>query len=403
MTPKASNGRVVGVRGASWRGTVTPHGSLVSDDASAELSWHVAADDRWYSPAQEPSLRQKWYGGYPVCETRIRIPSGDLVQRVYAVADLGGMTVMEFENESTLPIVIAVTRPDVFTMREPIDNPPMGIDLPKDSITIPVGHKSIARIALAHVNPSSGRLPDDIAQYQSLVRGWETACDVASRINVPDHTVVATISAVRSNLLLGETYADDAEAIELVRLGEVHRDSIIGVVEAVQRRLKREKRSKVLAWDTPHFMSTAARACVLLGDDVAVGDIGAAWLRMADRAVQELPIAMPEGLGAIAWTESLLAFGSPSGGHCDVLPHGIPETWWGSSFEAHRLIADPYRLVSYAVRWHGARPALLWEIDGPPGLVLSSSGADPEWHSTDATGETLLAAPSASRRPFHSG
>ena len=395
MTLGNSEGRVIGVRGAPWRATVTPHGSVIPHDGSAELEWHVAADDRWYSPAQEPSLRQKWYAGYPVSETRIRIPSGDLVQRVYAVADLGGMTVMEFENESTLPIVVAVTRPDVFTMREPINTPPQGIDLPLGSITIPVGHKSVARIALAHVNPSSGRLPDDIAEYQSLVRGWETACDVASRINVPDHTVVATIASVRSNLLLGETYSDNAEAIELVRLGEVDRDSIIGVVEAVQRRLKAEKRSKVLAWDTPHFMSTAARACVLLEDDVAVGDICTSWLRMADRATQELPISMPEGVQAIAWAESLLACASPSGGHCDVLPHGIPETWWGSSFEAHRLIADPHRLVSYAVRWHGARPALLWEISGATGLTLTSSGAHVDWRSTDATGETLLDQPVA--------
>ena len=386
--------RVIGNRGASWRATVTDIGTIIPADGSAEIAWHVAGDDRWYSPANEPTLRQKWYAGFPVCETRIRVGNGDVVQRVYSVADLGGMTIIEFENESTLPIAVAVTRSDLFTTRAPADNPPVGIDLPASSIVIPIGHKSTARVALAHSNPTSGRLPDDTPNHQQVVRGWEAACDVASRITMPDHSVVAGIARVRSELLLGVGVTEDA-AIELVRLAETHRDSIVEVVEAVQRRVKAEKRSRVLRWDTPHLMASAARACVLLDDDVAAGDIGSTWLRMADRDVQEIPIEIPTGVQAIAWAESLLAQGSASGGQCVLLPHGIPETWWGSAFEAHGLIADPYRTISFAVRWHGPRPAVLWEVDGPAGLVLSAGQTDSEWHTADASGEALLAAPVA--------
>lgn len=380
--------RIIGNRGGQWRGVVTEYGSLQPSDGSAELDWFIAADDRWYIPRTETTTRQKWYAGFPVCETRVRIPGGDMVQRVYAVADLGGMTVMEFENDSPMPVVVAVTRSDVFTTREPHNNPPMGIDLPATSIVLPVGHKSSTRIALAHHNPTSGRLPDDIPHHQQVVRGWETACDRASRITLPDHTIVATVARERADLLLGLN-DELASAAERVRLGEVHRDSIIEVVDAVQQRIKKEKRSKVLQWDTPHVLLTAARAAVLLGDDVAANDIGRAWLRCADRQREALPIEMPEGLSAIAWAESLLCFGSPSGGHCTILPHGIPEPWWGASFDVRGLIGDPYRLVNYAVRWHGARPALLWEVDGPPGIVLSHQS----WMSTEASGETLLDAP----------
>jgi hypothetical protein len=386
--------RVIGNRGASWRATVTDVGTIIPADGSAEIAWHVAGDDRWYSPANEPTLRQKWYAGFPVCETRIRVGNGDVVQRIYSVADLGGMTVIEFENESTLPIAVAVTRSDLFTTRAPADNPPVGIDLPASSIVIPIGHKSTARVALAHSNPTSGRLPDDTPNHQQVVRGWEAACDVASRITMPDHSVVAGIARVRSDLLLGVGVTEDA-AIELVRLAETHRDSIVEVVEAVQRRVKAEKRSRVLRWDTPHLMASAARACVLLDDDIAAGDIGSTWLRMADRDVQEIPIEIPSGVQAIAWAESLLAQASASGGQCVLLPHGIPETWWGSAFEAHGLIADPYRTISFAVRWHGPRPAVLWEVDGPAGLVLSAGKTDSEWHTTDASGDALLAAPVA--------
>ena len=380
--------RIIGNRGGQWRGAVTGHGSLQPGDGSAELDWFIAADDRWYIPRTETTTRQKWYAGFPVCETRVRIPGGDMVQRVYAVADLGGMTVMEFENDSPMPVVVAVTRSDVFTTREPHNNPPMGIDLPTSSIVLPVGHKSSTRIALAHHNPTAGRLPDDIAHYQQVVRGWETACDRASRMTVPDHTIVATVARLRADLLLG-LHDELDSAIERVRLGEVHRDSIIEVVDAVQRRIKKEKRSKILQWDTPHVLLTAARAAVLLGDDVAASDIGRAWLRYADRQRETLPVEMPEGLSAIAWAESLLSFGSPSGGQCTILPHGIPEPWWGASFDVRGLIGDPHRLVNYAVRWHGARPALLWEVEGAPGIVLSHQS----WLSTDASGEALLDAP----------
>jgi hypothetical protein len=298
------------------------------------------------------------------------------------------MTVMEFENDSPMPVAIAVTRSDVLTTREPSTQPPLGIELPAESLVVPVGHKSTTRIALAHQASHSGRLPDDTPNHQQLVRGWEKACDAASRINVPDHTIVAGVSRLRSDLLLGIGTTD--AAIELVRMGETHSDSILHVVDVVQQRLREEKRAKVLRWDTKHVLLTAAVACVKLNDDTAAGDIGAAWLRLADRPSEELPVEMPDGLAGIAWIEELLASGSPSGGECQILSHGIPEPWWGSSFEVHGLPADPFRSVSFAVRWHGARPALLWEVTGAPGLVLSHG----DWHSTDVTGESLLAAPS---------
>ena len=385
-------GRFIGNRGTSWRALVTEHGSVVPPDGRV-IDWYVAADDRWHDPKAEPTTRQKWYSGYPVAETRVKIPGGDLIQRVYCTADLGGLTVIDLENDSPMPVVVALTRSDLFTTRQPADNPPQGIDLPSGSIVIPVGHRASSRAAISHVRPEPGRLPEDTPNHQQVVRGWETACDRPGRITVPDHTIVANVARLRSDLLLG-VGADDA-AIELVRLGETDPDSILRVVDAVQARLKEEKRAKVLRWDTRHLLLTAATACVRLGDETAAGDIGAAWLRFADRDVQELPVEMPAGLPGIAWIEEVLASGSPSGGECRVLTHGVPQPWWGASFEVHGLPADPFRTLSYAVRWHGARPALLWETGGQPGLVLSHG----DWHSTDATGEVLLPAPAGA--PHH--
>ncbi len=63
-------------------------------------------------------------------ETRVRIPDGDAVQRVWSVPDLGGLTVIEVENESPLPFAVAFAGPRVLTERPPADVPIKGLDLP---------------------------------------------------------------------------------------------------------------------------------------------------------------------------------------------------------------------------------------------------------------------------------
>ncbi len=48
--------------------------------------------------------------------------------------------------------------------------------------------------------------------------------------------------------------------------------------------------------------------------------------------------------------------------------------------------------LSFAVRWHGERPALLWELEPRSGPVaLSAPGLDPSWTSSQSSGEALLA------------
>jgi hypothetical protein len=71
----------------------------------------------------------------------------------------------------------------------------------------------------------------------------------------------------------------------------------------------------------------------------------------------------------------------------------LPETWLGQGLEVHEA-PTPHGLLSYAVRWHGDRPALLWEIsarDAAPAPVLTAPGLDAAWSSTELSGEALLA------------
>ncbi|MGA1362232.1 MAG: hypothetical protein ACO36A_04880 [Ilumatobacteraceae bacterium] len=348
----------------------------------------MAGEERWFSPVSEAAVRRNWVAGCPVSETRMRVGGGDVVQRVWAVADEGGITLVEFENEGPVAVAVAVTRGDVMTSRPVSPSEPKGIDLPAGSVVLPLAHRSTVRVGLRHAGPGGGLIPEGLPDHHSVVRGWEGACAVASRVVVPDPDAAAAFVAARCTMLLGDGPLDP---VEMIRLGETHHDSVVELVDHVQQRLRREKRARTLRWDTPHLLAGAAHAAMLLGDDTVAGDIGAAWLRLADRPVAPAPDVPPVNEDVVAWMETRFLAASPSGGSCTVLPHGVAEGWKGASFEAHGLVADPVRTLSYAVRWHGHRPAVLWEAAGAPGLVITAGGDNADWHTTEQSGETLLA------------
>ena len=79
------------------------------------------------------------------------------------------------------------------------------------------------------------------------------------------------------------------------------------------------------------------------------------------------------------------------GAGIELLPGWSP-AWWGRAIEVHDL-PTPWGALSFALRWHGERPALLWEIvGGPSSLEISAPALDPRWRSSGRTGEELLGA-----------
>lgn len=76
-----------------------------------------------------------------------------------------------------------------------------------------------------------------------------------------------------------------------------------------------------------------------------------------------------------------------------VLSH-LPAEWIGGSIEVHDA-PTTWGTLSVALRWHGERPALLWDLrphdDLPMGSVrLSAPGLDPGWSRDELRGEALL-------------
>jgi hypothetical protein len=72
-----------------------------------------------------------------------------------------------------------------------------------------------------------------------------------------------------------------------------------------------------------------------------------------------------------------------------------PTSWFGQSIDV-RDVPTPVGRCSYSVRWHGARPALLWEIDTVDpevAVTVTCPALDPTFRRDVAAGEALLAAP----------
>lgn len=383
-----------GVTGTPWRASISPWGAVQPWDRDDRLDWFVAADDRWHVPSDESAVRQVRLEGTAVTETRVRVPNGDVVQRVYSVADHGGLTVVEVENESTMPVAIAFNRRDVLTERPIVDMPIEGIDLPRDAFVMPLGHAASLRVGVSHREARSGALPPGLPSALQVVRGWLSLIERASRFVLPDGergaAVAGRITALRCELGLGSIpRADDdpagfAVALgELVRMGEDPEHWIPELVDAVERV------GPVAGWYGDVALDAAARVLAASDERRARADLDRIT---SSRTRATRPTAPPRGACVVPWLESSLSHGGA------LLPLGLPAGWLGQAIEAYGLPSGDLSTVSFAIRWHGERPAVLWEQAGEP-IELTAPELAPSWTTVDAKGEALWPPPAAVVEP----
>ena len=405
---------VLGIRAGGWNAIVNERGSVRLNDGSQVLDWHIAADDRWHDPSTEPSVRQTRRAGVPVVETRLRIPGGDAIQRVYAVADAGGLVVIEITNESTLPIAVAFTRPDLISSRTPSPRGAQGIELPTGSVVFPVAHGSTLRVALRAPNNDVANVDvERLPSFEQLQKGWLKSVEQAGYVIVPEGAVAPLVARLRSDALIlsgheiedwatgaGGDCANDPVAYiltlqELLRMGEkltgdsaqIRVDHAARLAQCVETLLKENKKSSILPWDVERALFAAQFVFSRMGENRAADDVSAAQLRMSSAA--EPPNIMPADIRAIAWVEEKMV-AVQRDGSVQVFGRGIPRLWLGANLECHRVAAGPLHTVSFGIRWHGEKPALLWEVSGPAGVKLDAGICDPTWSTVESTGETLL-------------
>lgn len=371
-----------GTIGQTTRLAIDPHG--VISGAGAPVGWYVAAEDRWHDPRTDSGVRQIRVNGTPVTETRVRVPGGDVAQRICTVADAGGITVIEVTNDSTLPVAVAFDRPDLLTERPKPGTPIEGIDLPDGSFVVPIGHRSTIRVGLAHHVPAAGPLPA-VPSSDDVVGGWLATSHRAGRIDVPSPHLVEAVVAERCDAALAVSPEPDP-AKWLLALDQQYR---MGLVDGADiEALVVDVAAAVAAvgptegWVSSAALDAAARLLIGADERRAVEDLARAT---STRRPDDLPTALPDdaaGVERVAYLERLMVRGG------ELLPLGVPAGWHGQSFECHGLPTVGGSTVSYAVRWHAERPALLWEQIGDP-IALSAPRMDPTWRTDAAAGEAL--------------
>mgnify|MGYP003334697897 CR=1 FL=1 len=365
-----------------------------------EIGWWVAADDRWHDPRHEPSRRQRTIDGTPVVETKVTVPSGDVVQRAYMVADHGGCVVMEISNESPTAVVVAVPTSGLVSDAAAAPTEPRGFDLPSDVRAFPLAHRSTVRFAWRVDGASATSPADTIASASQVARGWSSACERASRVTLGAQSLIAARCALllapasEVDDLLQQDAARGVIAIaERVRMGEPAAPQVEQLADAVRRVLRKPSAE----WASRSLVQ-AARVLTAADQSLASSDVAAAWAGTfgAESAGGAARISgdnnirdIAHAVNAVAGAED--AFVRAVTPHeAELFPHGLTDAWRGVNFEAHGLVAGPQHVVSLAVRWHGPNAALLWEVDGPPGLQLRAPLVDPGFVASSQRGEGLL-------------
>ena len=227
-------------------------GLIQGPDARWSLDWWIGADDRWHLPAREPSVRQRLRGSGPITETAVRVPSGDVVQTVYAALVAGRtVAVIEVENQSPVPVALAIAlRPQTldgdpgaltverlspseivadgyrltlprrageqgFTCDHDLlttveaggtltwPDPPLtdgGGEFPNAVLMVPVPHRTTFRYCLgpADLAVAVDRLPGP----DNVARGWNALIEAGGRFEFPDPGLTALAGAARARLLL---------------------------------------------------------------------------------------------------------------------------------------------------------------------------------------------------------
>jgi hypothetical protein len=376
----------IGVVGAPWSAVVNPDASIVIADSRRQATmvrFAVASTDRWHDPATEPTLRQRCVDGTPVVEHRLAVPGGDVVVTIYAVPALGGaggVVVLAVSNDSHAPVAFGCSHPGAVGTRPAADVAVEGIDLGPGAVSFPIGHRSAIKVAITVdrvAAPAVSRLPD----ADRVARGWSRQCQLGARYVVPDWN--DQLTRARCQLLLSAwRNADPVTGLltveELQQMGhatEFDERTLAASGELVSR----AHRHDPFAGPALH---AAARLLRRAGQRRAADDATRLALDVGGVTVTDPP---DEPARFAHWVRARLL----SETHQDLsLFPGWNPAWNGFGAEMHDVHTDE-GVVSAVVRWHGERPALLWDYRGSP-RQLRCPGLDPVWSSDQRRGEALL-------------
>lgn len=429
----------VGSVGGAGFGAVDPAGLLTPQPHGWSLDWWVGADDRWHLPAREASTRQALFEGVPVVETRVRVPGGDAVHRVYGVGGPGDVAVVEVENASPAPLAVALSvRPchpagprrvervevDATTLRVDgevaavLSRPPHRVaggdsaigdplravsageateaasltvedsgGLAAAAVVVPLAHRATTRVAVPLVaGPASVPSLERLPPLDAVVRGWRAQLSGGMRIDAPDEALLRAVDAARAWLLLADdgvepvpapwTGPDRDAATEVV--AEARAWGLGPHVEEVAGALPRRRRRRPRRPRRGRASTAPADPTTRVDELLRAAGPTSAWGRGGE--------GHHAGVAAEFLRCVRAMFARTREGAVEILA-GLPDAWRGAPVEAHGVPVDG-GAVSFGLRWHDDRPALLWEADVP--LTVRAPALDATWRGEGTRGEALL-------------
>jgi len=376
---------VVGALGSGALGTVDDRGRV--SVRGVVLDWWVGAHDRWHRPTEETSSRRRRLGAAPAYETTVRVPSGEVAQRVYGVAaSPNGVVAVDVENRSPLPLTVGLVARIDRRARVDVDGAVVRVD----------GEPAIALSARPRAWASGDSTAETVMRGDARtgpVAAFEAPGELALLFPAPGRTTVrAALGAVAK---INPRELPNADAVARGWDAQLERGLRAELPPPVGEAVDAARADLLLA--TPDAAAVAALEDWGFDDEAAAGWSALGWrarrrarrrLASADawRTVRAVDVAQ-EPARFLSALRSVLV--DERGAEVDLLP-GFPPDWLGQPLEASDL---PLRAgpLSFAVRWHGARPALLW--DAPAGTELRAPALDAAWSTRDHVGEALLAEP----------
>lgn len=334
---------------------------------------------------------------------------------------------------------VAVSDGDVWTAVRP--GPPAGdcaarsrSGLAAAAVLVPLA----VGVPLRVIVPVAGE-PVEARSPEQVAAGWLALVSRAASLALPDDTaerawprgIAACIlaaggsdvgTASRAAVVLDRVgLAEEADrgretilrALASSRLGAV--DAVAGLRALASRRLRSGSVSGLAEWAGPLVDVAGDRLDAFTLEQVAAAleQEAPAAARDARRLLAETtsrtpvpPRAVPDdrveaavrysaafggdGLGGI---EALLDCLVAETADQVVMAPALPAAWRGASADALSIVTR-HGTLSFSVRWHGERPAILWELVPPAPRPVSpvalSCGLDAFWSSASPTGEALL-------------
>ena len=413
----------LGVRGIPAGAVVAADTSIHVDGESRPLRWFVMSEERLHTPEVEPSLRVSTVDGAPVVTQRISLPGGDASLTAWMVADDDGSLVLDFANESPRACALVIDGPATTSGQQPrpVDALP---GVPATARSYSVGHRTTTRLVVGRGATDPARL----AAADRVASGWVGISESVSRVDVPATTYATTLVAARARIAVARAHewsvlleaAPDLAVLglaERTRMGESLGEWTAPVADAVARISR-----SIAATSGPHgralrAVQQAAHALRLSDEPRAADDAAELWSRLAvSRGTMTPPpdplaghdLTSPQrfdlatAIDVAAGIEqrcvravSISADGAVSSGAdsavaVELFAPGFPSAWRGVDGGIEGVSAGPRHTLSFAMRWHGERLAVLWESTGPTPVTLTAPRLDPSWRVTGTSGDALL-------------